>query len=129
MQKGLDIALWRGGLEVFVKGLGGGCGAAPLREIEDLQNPHAGQCDRDDVPRSDLTACRIDPRPVYPHPAAPGEFRSRTARPDKARMPQPFVDALAAGSGVQGDVQRRALVALFGAVFKLLLERSELGER
>jgi hypothetical protein len=38
-------------------------------------------------------------------------------------MPQPLVDALAVDRRGQGD-----LLALFGAIFELLLERSELGE-
>jgi hypothetical protein len=50
--------------------------------------------------------------------------RGGAAGANHAGMPKPFVDALAIGRRGQGD-----LLALFGAVFKLLLERSELGKR
>lgn len=78
---------------------------------------------RDNVVGAQDMAWRDDAGAVDADMTGFNQGRRRVAGTDHARMPKPFVDALAVYRCGQGD-----LLALFGAVFELLLEGSELGE-
>src|SRR5947209_7259311 len=72
--------------------------AAPLGEAQHLQDPHRTvERDGDDIAGLYGPARCGDALAIEPHMALCHERRRRRARAHNARVPQPFVDALAVG--------------------------------